>query len=144
MSEAISGHVYVKSGPRGSSWYYRARLPREVRKRLGPAWKGKGRPPAGYFTRRTAEAKLQELLADARRGTLAGAVKTGATFADASGEWLRYVEHDRKRKPSTVADCKGVVKYALDPELGPLALEAGTEDRIHPYRARPVQCGRLT
>jgi integrase len=140
----ISGHVYLKAGTRGSSWYYRARLPREVRKRLGPAWKGKGRPPAGHFTRRTAEATLQELLADARRGTLAGAVKTGATFADASAEWLRYVEHDRKRKPSTVADYKGVVRFALDHEFGTLALEAVTEERIDAYRARLVHEGRLS
>ena len=26
---------------------------------------------------------------------------TGAMFRDASAEWLRYVEHDRKRRPST-------------------------------------------
>ena len=107
-SVPICGHVYLKPGKRGASWYYRARLPREVRKRLGPAWTGKGRPPTGYFTRKTAEAKLQEILADARRGTLAGAVESGATFADAAAEWLRYVEHDRKRKPSTIADYQGV------------------------------------
>lgn len=81
MSDPISGHVYVKNGARGASWYYRARLPREVRKKLGPAWTGKGRPPAGYFTRRTAEQALQAILTDARRGTLAGAVKTGRRSA---------------------------------------------------------------
>ena len=32
-----------------------------------------------------------------------GMVRTGATFADAAAEWLRYVEHERDRKPSTVA-----------------------------------------
>jgi hypothetical protein len=28
-------------------------------------------------------------------------VRTGATFADAAAEWLRIVEQDRERKPST-------------------------------------------
>src|SRR5437588_3788005 len=92
----ISGNVYLKHGKRGDSYYVRARVPREIRKKLGPAWLGTGRPPAGHFTRKTAEAKLHEILSDARRGTLAGAVKTGATFRDAAAEWLRYVEHDRK------------------------------------------------
>ncbi len=144
LTGPISGHVYVKSGPRGSSWYYRARVPHEVRKRLGPAWTGKGRPPAGSFTRKTAEARLQEILADARRGTLDGAVKTGATFADAAAEWLRYVEHDRQRKPSTVADYNGVIKHRLNPEFGALRLEEVTTERIDAYRARLVDEGRLS
>src|SRR6266508_833961 len=117
LTGPISGHVYLKHGKRGASWYYRARLPHEVRKRLGPAWTGKGRPPAGQFTRKTAEAKLQEILADARRGTLAGAVKTGVKFADAAAEWLRYVDQDRKRKHSTIADYNGVLEHALNPEM---------------------------
>jgi integrase len=143
-SRPISGHVYLKRGKRGDQWYYRARLPRESRKRLGPAWEGRGRPPAGFFTRKTAEAKLQEILADARRGKLEGTTKAGATFADAAAEWLRYVEHDRKRKPSTVADYKGVVEHALNPELGDLPLEAVTSQRIESYRTRLVEEGKLS
>ncbi|SRR6266545_965309 len=144
LTGPISGHVYLKHGKRGASWYYRARLPHEVRKRLGPAWTGKGRPPAGQFTRKTAEAKLQEILADARRGTLAGAVKTGVKFADAAAEWLRYVDQDRKRKPSTIADYNGVLEHALNPEFGTLPLEAVTTERIDAYRARLVDEGRLS
>jgi integrase len=140
----ISGHIYLKHGPRGSSWYYRGRLPHETRKRLGPAWTGKGRPPAGYLTRKTAEQALAEVLADARRGTLADAVKTGATFDDASAEWLRYIEHDRKRRPSTISDYKGVVEHALIPEFGGLPLEAVTVERIDGWRARLVEEGKLS
>jgi integrase len=140
----ISGHVYLRHGARGSSWYYRARLPREVRRRLGPAWSGKGRPPSGYFTRKTAEQTLAAILADARRGRLAGAVESGATFTDAAAEWLRYVEQDRKRRPSTLADYKGVVAHALEPEFGDLALEAITAERIDAYRAGLVEEGRLS
>ena len=100
----ISGHVYLKQGKRGESWYFRARLPEEVRKRLGPAWRGKGRPPAGYFTRKTAEAKLQEILADARRGTLAGPSRPGATFADAAADGSATSSTTASGRPSTVAD----------------------------------------
>ena len=47
---------------------------------IGPAWTGRGRPATGYFTKRTAEAWLTHVLQEARRGTLPGAVRTGANF----------------------------------------------------------------
>jgi hypothetical protein len=80
-----TGHVRLARGARGDRWYLKYRLldGRQVQKLLGPAWMGNGRPPAGYYTPKMAEEALQTLLADARRGTLAGQVKTGATFADA-------------------------------------------------------------
>src|SRR6202035_2807596 len=97
-----TGHVYRVDRTRGPAWYARYRLPdgRQVQKKLGPAWADRGRPPAGYFTKRLAEAWLRSVLDEARRGTLPGMVQTGATFADATAEWLRYVEHHRDRKPS--------------------------------------------
>lgn len=52
----------------------------QVQKKLGPAWTKRGRPEAGYFTKTTAEAWLDTTLADARRGELAGMVRTGASF----------------------------------------------------------------
>ena len=33
-----------------------------------------------------------------RPGTLPGDVRSGATFADAAAEWLRYVSEDRGRE----------------------------------------------
>lgn len=82
-------------------------------KRLGPAWSGGARPPDGHFTRKTATQALQAILTDARRGQLPGAATTTATFADAAAEWLRYVEHDRKRRPSTVEDYRNVVHVVV-------------------------------
>ena len=78
-----TGNVYRVEGKRRAVWYARYRLAagREVGKRIGPAWTGRGRPAAGYFTKRTAEAWLSDVLDQARRGTLPGAVRTGATFA---------------------------------------------------------------
>jgi integrase len=50
----MSGHVFVVDRQRGPQWYVKYRLPdgRQVQKRLGPAWTGRGRPRAGYLTRR--------------------------------------------------------------------------------------------
>jgi hypothetical protein len=48
------------------------------------------------------EAWLREVLDEARRGTLPGMLRTGAIFADAAAEWLRFIEEDRERKPSAV------------------------------------------
>ena len=95
-------------GSRGArpAWYAKYRLPdgRHIQKRIGPAWTPRGRPAAGYFTKRTAEAWLDDVLAQGapRRAPRDGA--TGATVADAAAEWLRWAEHDRACKPSTMSD----------------------------------------
>jgi integrase len=132
-----SGHVFRMDRKRGPAWYAKYRLPdgRQVQKKLGPAWTERGRPPAGYFTKRTAEAWLHDTLDAARRGTLPGLVRTGTTFADATEEWLRYVEHDRDCKPSTLTDYRSVVAARLVPAFGDLALEDMTAERIEAWRA---------
>jgi hypothetical protein len=93
------------SSVRGPIWYAKYRLPdvRQVQKKIGPAWTGRGHPAAGYVTKRLAEDWLRERLEEARRGTLPGLVRTGATFADAAAELLRTssttgcVNHRRSR-----------------------------------------------
>ncbi len=77
-------------------WFAKYRLPdgRAGSETNRPAWTERGRPPAGYFNKRTAEDWLRALLDEARSGTLLGMVQTGATFADAAAEWLRYIEQD--------------------------------------------------
>src|SRR5271165_4160260 len=96
---APSGHVFRVARQRGPVWYAKYRLPdgRQVQRKIGPAWSGRTRPPLGYFTKRQAEDWLRETLEQARRGTLTGLVRTGATVADAAAEYLRYIEHDRER-----------------------------------------------
>jgi integrase len=118
-------------------WYAKYRLPdgRQVQKKLGPAWAERGRPPAGYFTKRTAEDWLRGTLDEARRGSLPGMVRTGATFADAAAEWLRYIEFDRERKPSTVGDYRSIVSAQLLPECGELPIEAITTEMIERWVA---------
>ena len=136
-----TGHVFRVERARGPVWYAKYRLPdgRQVQKKLGPAWTERGRPPAGYFTKRQAEAWLREILDEARRGTLSGMVRTGATFADAAAEWLRYVEHDRGRKPSTVDGYRSIVRSELLPRFGDMALESVTPSVIEAWQASMTQ-----
>jgi len=104
-----------------------------VQRRIGPAWTERGRPAAGSFTKRTAEAWLREVLEQARKGTLPALVRTDATFADAADEWLRYVEHDRGRKPSTVAGYRALVRSQLLPAFGDQKVEAITTPMIESW-----------
>ena len=133
-----TGHVFRVERKRGPCWYAKYRLPdgRQVQKKLGPAWTERGRPPAGYFTKRTAESWLREILGEARRGTLPGQARTGVTFADAAAEWLRFVEHDRGRKPSTLEGYRAIVRTHLLPTFGDLALESITPRMIEQWAER--------
>ena len=72
MAHPVSGHVFRFEGQRRPVWRAKYRLPdgRQVKKTLGPAWTARGRPPAGYFTKRTAEAWLRKTLVEAAAGTL--------------------------------------------------------------------------
>jgi integrase len=130
-----SGHVFRVARRRGSVWYAKYRLSdgRQLQRKLGPAWSGRGRPPAGYFTKRLAEDWLGELLGQARRGTLPGMVRTGATFADAAAEFLRYAEHERALKPSTYRSILGA--YLL-PAFGERRIEDITTEEVERWRAQ--------
>jgi integrase len=143
-SARVTGCVILRKAPRGSVYYIKYRLQdgRQVKRRLGPAWTERGRAPAGHFTRRMAEEALQTVLVDARRGTLAGMVRTGATFRDASAEWLRYVEHDRDVKPSTLLDYRHMARR-LDRDFGETPLERITADTIELWRAG-LSCANRT
>jgi len=81
-----SGHVFRVERRRGPSWYAKYRLPdgRQVQRKIGLAWMQRGRPPAGYYTKRLAEDWLRDVFDQARRGTLPGMVRTGATFESAA------------------------------------------------------------
>ncbi len=135
--QAPTGHVFRVERARGPVWYAKYRLPdgRQVQKKLGPAWTGRGRPAAGYFTKRLAEDWLRSVLEEARRGMLPGLVRTGATFADAAAEYLRYIEHERGRKPSTVRGYRSSIKAHLLPAFGPMPVEDVTTTAIESWVA---------
>ncbi|MEA2496678.1 MAG: integrase, partial [Thermoleophilaceae bacterium] len=48
----------------------------------------------------------------------------GATFADAAAGYLRYIEHDRGRKPSTVRGYRSAIEAHLLPMFGSKPVES--------------------
>jgi integrase len=133
----LTGHVFRVERVRGAAWYAKYRLPdgRQIQKKLGPAWTGRGRPPAGYFTKRLAEDWLRSVMEEARRGTLCGLVRTGATFADAAAEYLRYIEQDRGRKPSTLRGYRSAIEAHLLPAFGTRPVESVSAEEIEAWIA---------
>ena len=71
-------------------------------------------------------------------------VRTGVTFRDAAEEWLRYVEHERGRKPSTIADYRSALNAHLNPAFGDLPLEQITTETIEIWLARELRDGELS
>lgn len=118
----VSGHVFRVTRARGPQWYAKYRTPdgRQIQKRLGPAWTERGRPPTGYFTKRTAKAWLQDQLVAVRNGH-GPQPPSGDTFEDIVAGWLAHVQ--REAKPSTYADYKSIARRHFE-TLKPLAVEA--------------------
>lgn len=137
LGKPASGSVFKVDGVRRSVWYAKYRLPdgRQVQKKIGPAWSERGRPLDGYYTKRLAEEWLREVLHQAARGELPAQTRTGVTFAEAAAEWLRYIEIDRQRKPSTVAGYRWIVRAQLVPAFGALPVEAITTEAIEQWLA---------
>jgi integrase len=132
-----SGQVVRIERKRGPVWYARYRLPsgRQLQKLIGPAWNERGRPPSGFFTKRLAEDWLRDrLLQDAQKDE-AGQAETGATFADAAEEYLRFAEHDRGCKPSTIRGYRSQLNAHLLPAFGKMRIEDITEREIERWRA---------
>jgi integrase len=132
-----SGHVIRVERRRGPVWYAKYRLPdgRQIQRKLGPAWTERTRPPAGYFTKRSADAWLRDVLDQARRGTLPGLVRTGVTVEEAAAEYLRYVEHDRERKPSTVKGYRWLINSQILPTFRSVRIEDVTTDVVERWVA---------
>jgi integrase len=123
-----TGHVFLRHGKRADVWYAKYRLPdgRQVKKRIGPA---------GAVNRRRAEAWLRDVLDEARRGTLPGMVRTGATFEDACSIYLRWLEDVRDRKPSTLRDYRGSIRTHLLPWFGGMRVEDITPEHCEAWAA---------
>jgi len=126
----ISGHVRVRHGKRGATWYakYRGpvRLPdgqlvwKQTEEKVGPAWGGKGRPADGTYTKATARAWLDAKLTDLRRGSGIPSVGNSATFADAAAEWYRSGCTIEMWKPSTRRDYRSALSAHLGVDLDPV------------------------
>lgn len=102
----------------------------EARARVDRAW-----APAGRLLHQAPGRGLVARPArPGRRGTLPGLVRTGATFADAATEFLRYAEHDRALKPSTLRGYRSILNAYLLPAFGDRALEEITSADIEAWR----------
>jgi integrase len=62
-------------------------------------------------------------------------VRTGATFADAAAEFLRYVEHDRSLKPSTLRGYRSIIDAYLLPAFASRPVEDVSTEEIEAWRA---------
>jgi integrase len=142
----VSGHVFRKARKSGDRWMAKWRdAEGQHQVVLGRVWTKRGKPPEGYLTKQGAQRELDAILADARRSNLTSRPRRSSTitFGEAAREWLRYVEHDRKRRASTVNDYRWIVERRLLPEFGPAPLEAITTQLIDAWRAGLVEGGGL-
>ena len=79
------------------------------------------------------------------RGVRVEQQATGATWEDACREWLRWTEHDRKRKLSTVRDYALTIEANLIPDLGAdRKIEAIRTQHLDAYRDHLLDEGRLS
>lgn len=138
----ISGHVRRVKRKKGYVWYAKYRAPdptapsgrRQVEKALGPEWPHDGPPPPGYLDRRTAQAALDAILTDARRGQIE-VMRTGVTFEQLALDWLTWGEHERGWKHSTLVDRRSCVRRHLLPAFGSLRIEQVTTQRIERWKS---------
>jgi integrase len=144
----VSGHLRRVARKSGDRWRvkWRDAAGVEHKKVLGRVHTGRGQPRPGYLTRHEAQRQLDAILAEARRVGPGARRAVGAqpTFTDAADEWLRYVEVDRRRRPSTLRDYCHVVERALIPAFGELGLRDVTTEMIDSYRNALVEEGRLS
>jgi integrase len=139
----VSGNARRVLRRRGAVWYVKYRVPdptrpgrvRQVEKMLGPEWPEKGPAPPGYFDRRSAQEALEAILTDARRGAIELA-RTGVTFEQAAIEWLRWGEHERGWKRSTLVDRRSLLRCHLLPEFGALPITEVTTRRVEAWKIR--------
>ena len=131
MARHATGHVQVRKGKRGDVFYVKLRHPSgsEQRIRLGRVWSERSRPPAGipHPPSRGGGASSDPYRYSPRRDSRPGTAQR-RTFGDAVAEWLRYVELDKGRKPSTLRDYRSTAYGAFVPEFGDQAVLGSITD----------------
>jgi integrase len=86
------------------------------------------------------------ILTDARRGAIPDpGASSNRTFGDAVAEWLRYVEHEKGLRVTTLGDYQRTAHAALVPSFGEdTPLDSITASTIDAYRAQLLAEGRLS
>jgi hypothetical protein len=117
VTGAPKATAYVRTIERreGDVFYAKLKLPdgTQPQRRLGKVWKKRTRPPDGYLTKGMAQARLAAMLAG--DDPLVNLTPTRVTFGQACDDWLDYIEHDRKRRPTTVRGYRNTVSCYLRP-----------------------------
>lgn len=134
-SRSVSGHLRLRRGKRRSTWYAKWRDADGVfhQDKLGLLWEDKGEPAPGYLREKDAQAHLQAILTDARRGA-AEQRRTGVTFDVVADEWLAWGVRDRDWKPSTLSDNRSNINAHLNPAFAGKRVEKITADEIEQWR----------
>ena len=98
-----TGYVRIIKRANGPVALRQAEAPRRhaAVPRLGKLWTKRSTPPGGFLTRAQAEARLAAILAG--DDPLVNIAPSHVTLRQACDERLRYLEHDKRRKPSTSA-----------------------------------------
>ncbi|HEV3001059.1 MAG TPA: tyrosine-type recombinase/integrase [Solirubrobacteraceae bacterium] len=164
MAGKASGHLQVRGGKGKRQWHalWRDAQGRRHHRVLGPAhvkdsgartdrgsvvWRaGDGRKPTPeHLTPREARSLLDEVLADARLAPAEPVPREAVrTLGDAWAEWLRHIEFDRNRKPSTVRDYASQTRrYLLDEFGADLPLSELTTERIEEWQQEMLERGHL-
>ena len=105
----VTGSLIVVERKTGPIYFLKARDRdgRQIKHRLGPV---------ADWPRKQAQDALRDFLTDLGRVPDRG--DPAVTFEYAAEAWLRYVEHDRHRSPSTVRDYRNTVHRHLIPRFG--------------------------
>jgi integrase len=69
-------------------------------------------------------------------------VRTGATVTHACEEYLRYIEQERQRKPSTLRDYDSIFRNHVLPHLGSIRLEDLTPESVELWAAHEIDPNR--
>jgi integrase len=91
-----------------------------------------------------AEAELQAILTDVRRGQFQPDTVRGVSFADVAQGWIDYIEFDRKRKRGTVAGYRSMLRRHLLPEFAERPVGTISTSEIDSYRRELVADGSLS
>ena len=134
LPSSVSGHVFRREGKLRAVWVAKWRDGfGQHKKVLGRDWTEKGAPPAGYLHQKDAEAQLQAILTDARRGVVEQ-VRTGVTFDVVAEDWLAWGVRDRDWKPSKNSENRSAVNAHLNPAFGGRRIEKITPEEIEQWR----------
>ncbi len=134
----ISGHVRLRAGKRGGVWYAKWRdASGQHEKRLGKDWEASGQPAPGFLREKDAQAALDAILVDARRGAAAQG-RTGVTFEDLAEDWYSSGKLKRDWSLSTRRDYRSVLDHHLIAHFGELRIESIRSTRVESWRDEQV------